>query len=47
MRINLKKSFHPDLNFQAPTAEVLLTRGVKSLLNEETDGFAETEGNER
>ena len=33
--------------FQAPTAEVLLTRGVKSLLNEETDGFAETEGNER
>ena len=39
-----RKSFN---FFQAPTAEVLLTRGVKSLLNEETDGFAETEGNER
>ena len=33
--------------FQAPTAEVLLSRGVNNLLNEETGGFAETEGSER
>ena len=33
--------------FQAPTAEVLLSQGVKNLLNEQTDGFAQTEGAER
>ena len=32
---------------QAPPAEVLLRRGVKNLLQETTDGFAETEGDER
>ena len=32
---------------QAPPAEVLLRRGVKNLLQETTDGFAETEGGER
>ena len=32
---------------QAPTAEVLLNRGVKNLLKETTNGFAETEGDER
>ena len=32
---------------QAPPAEVLLRRGVKNLLQETTDGFAEIEGDER
>jgi len=33
--------------FQAPTAEELLSRGVKNLLLEEIDGFAQTEGSGR
>ena len=32
---------------QAPSADVLLSRGVKNLLEETTDGIAETEGRER
>ena len=32
---------------QAPTADVILSRGVKNLLQETTDGIAETEGRER
>ena len=32
---------------QAPTADVILSRGVKNLLQETTDGIAETEGNEK
>jgi hypothetical protein len=32
---------------QAPPADVLLSRGVKNLLQETTDGIAETEGQER
>ena len=32
---------------QAPPADVLLSRGVKNLLQETTDGIAETEGRER
>jgi hypothetical protein len=32
---------------QAPPADVLLSRGVRNLLEETTDGIAETEGRER